>query len=75
MGSVIPKAVLINIQRFVSFGPKANLAVLEKLPVTSFMKPQQNQTKHIYQKMMKWSLVDVLDANVTGRTKAVWLNT
>ena len=30
MESVIPKAVLIDIQRFVTFGPKANLAASKK---------------------------------------------
>jgi hypothetical protein len=65
--SVIPKAVLIDIQRFASSGLKTNLAASEKLPVTSFMKQLQKQTKHIHQKRKK-SLVYVLDAKVTGQT-------
>ena len=71
MGSAIPKAVLIDIRRCVSFGPKANLAALGKLPVTSFMKLLQKETKHVYQERRKLSILDVLDAKVTGLTKAV----
>ena len=38
--------------------------------MTSFMKLLQKETKHVYQERRKLSILAVLDAKVTGLTKA-----